>query len=118
MSRGLHVATTYKVEWSELTSFRLKSYEFRLLLNELGVGVSSLCSTDDDDYLDFEVKKEDWVKAITQLNSLQCVPEPKRVIIKDLLNQLGVTANEAAVLFSKYLGLAEPDDEWLHFSFF
>lgn len=118
MSRGLHVATVYKVTWSELTSFRLKSYEFRLLLNELGVGVSSLCSTDDDDYLDFEVKKEDWVKAITQLNSLQYVPEPKRVTIKDLLNQLGVTANETAVLFSKYLGLAEPDDEWLHFSFF
>jgi hypothetical protein len=118
MSRGLHVATTYKVEWSDLASFKLKSYEFRLLLNELSVGISSLCSTDDDDYLDFEVKKEDWVRAIVQLNSMQCVPEPQRVAIKDLLDRLGVSANEAAALFSKYLGLAEHDDEWLHFSFF
>lgn len=118
MSRKLHVATTYKVEWSDMSAFNYKSYEFRILLNELNVGVSSMCSTDDDDYLDFEVTKEDWEKAIKQLEYLNFVPEPRRVAIKEQLKDLGVTVKEAAKLFKQLFDIAEPNDTWLHFSFF
>lgn len=118
MSRKLHVATTYKVEWSDLSAFNHRPYEFRILLNELGVGVCSMSSSDYDDYLDFEVTKDDWKTAIHRLENLEFIQEPKRVAIKEQLKELDCTPEKAVELFKQLLDVAEPDEEWLHFSFF
>lgn len=110
MSRTLYVAKTYKVEWEGTYAFNRKDYEFRRLLNELGVAV---CGTaDDEDYLDFEVTKEDWQKAINIIN------KPVSQGIKDALDELGCTQEEALEVFKQCLDKAEPDDTWMHFSFF
>lgn len=111
MSRTLYVAKTYKVEWEGTYAFNHKDYEFRILLNELGVGVCSMA--DNEDYLDFEISKEDWQKAINIL-SKQTVSDG----IKDALDELDCTREEALEVFKKCLDKAEPDDTWMHFSFF
>ena len=110
MSRTLHVAKTYKVEWEGTYAFNRKDYEFRMLLNELGVVV---CGTaENEDYLDFEVTKEDWQKAINILSN----PLPKS--ISDSLAELDITQEEALEVFKQCLDKAESDDTWMHFSFF
>lgn len=118
MGRNLHVATTYNVEWSDTSAFSHRPYEFRLLLNELDIPVSSMSSADDDDYLDFEVRRDDWKSAIRRLESIAFMTEPRRVAIKDLLEQLGSTSTAAVNTFKRLLEIAEPEGEWLHFSFF
>ena len=103
MSRTLYVAKTYKVEWEGTYAFNLKDYEFRMLLNELGVEVCSIA--DNEDYLDFEVTKEDWQKAIDILS--------KPIVsdgIKDALDNLDCTQEEALEVFKQCLDKAEPDD--------
>lgn len=110
MSRSLHVAKTYKVEWEDTYTFNRKDYEFRMLLNEFGVGVCSMA--DNEDYLDFEVTKEDWQKAINILSN------PVSQGIKDALDELDYTREEALEVFKQCLDKAEPNDIWMHFSFF
>lgn len=110
MSRTLYVAKIYKVEWEGTYAFNRKDYEFRMLLNELGVGVCSMA--DNEDYLDFEVTKEDWQKAVSILSK----PVPQG--IKDALAELDCTQEEALEVFKQCLEKAEPDDTWMHFSFF
>lgn len=111
MSRTLHVAKTYKVEWEDTCAFIRKNYEFRRLLNELGVGVCGMM--DNEDYLDFEVTKEDWQKAISIL-SKPTVSDG----IKDALTELDCTQEWALNVFKQCLNKAELDDTWMHFSFF
>lgn len=118
MSRKLHVATTYKVEWSDTSAFSHRPYELRLLLNELDIPVSSMSSADDDDYLDFEVRRDDWKSAIRRLEGIAFMDEPQRVAVKDLLKELGCTSTVAVNTFKLLLNIAEPEGEWLHFSFF
>ena len=110
MANKLHVAKTYKVEWGETESFPHGSYEFRRLLNELNVPVSSMA----DDYLDFEVLKTDWRKAINTLGAVNNMTE----LMVDILKEYRMSKPELVKLFKQYLKEAEPDDEWLHFSFF
>lgn len=105
MSRTLYVAKTYKVEWDGTYAFNHKDDEFRILLTELGV---EICGT-----ADFEVSKEDWQKAINIL-SKQTVSDG----IKDALDELDCTQEEALEVFKKCLDKAEPDNTWMHFSFF
>ena len=112
MSRALHVAKTYKVEWESTEAFNRQSYEFRRLLNELGVGVSSM-SAEDDDYLDFEVTKEDWQHAINTLSRPTLTQG-----VKAMLTILGYTQEQAVEIFKRCLDTAEPEEEWMHFSFF
>lgn len=111
MSRTLHVAKTYKVEWDGLGAFNRQDYEFRILLNELGVAVASVF--DEENYLDFEVRKEDWKHAIAMLER----PTLQRGV-KSALSVLGCTKDEALSVFKACLEKAESEDEWMHFSFF
>lgn len=115
----LHVATTYKVKWSTTDAFPHKSYEFRRLLNELGVGVASTS----DDYLDFEVLRKQWETAIILLESVKADVDANLITKKteavlDILNQLKCSPGQALNVFKAFLAQAEPDDEYLHFSFF
>lgn len=111
MSRTLYVAKTYKVEWEGTYAFNRKDYEFHILLDELGVEVCSMA--DNEGYLDFEVTKDDWQKAINILSRPTVSDD-----IKDALDELDCTQEEALIVFKQCLDKAEPDDTWMHFSFF
>lgn len=116
---ALHVAKRWKVEWADVTAFDHKPYEFRKLLYELGICAVGL---NDESYSDFEVLKTDWEKAVYRLESVQVnhqyCPTKKSECVIDILKECNCTINDAMDLFKKYLEVAEPDDEWMHFSFF
>lgn len=115
----LHVATTYKIKWSNIEAFNHKAYEFRLLLNELGVGVAQL----GDDYLDFEVTKKDWSEGIIRLISVRDnvaggLITQKCQAVLDILHELECSLDDVINLFYEYLDAADINDKWMHFSFF
>lgn len=119
MGNSLHVAKTYIIEWSDTEAFNHKPYEFRRLLNELNIGVSEY----DDQYLDFEVLKDDWSNAIVRLQNVKDnidsgVITEKCNAVSAILKELDCDINKCIRLFAKYLEVADPNDEWMHFSFF
>lgn len=119
----LHVAKTYKVEWHDTDAFNHRPYELRILLNELNIPVSSMSSSDDDDFLDFEVLREDWVKAIIRLESTKANVDSGLITEKcdailAVLQELNCSLDKVIEIFKSCLEVAEPNDDWMHFSFF
>lgn len=119
----LHVAKTYKAEWHNTDAFNHRPYELRILLNELNIPVSSMSSSDDDDFLDFEVLRKDWVKAIVRLESTKANVDSGLITEKcdailAVLQELNCSLDKVIEIFKSCLEVAEPNDDWMHFSFF
>lgn len=110
MSRTLHIAKTYKVEWEGTLLFNRREYEFSNLLAALDIFPNYMFN---DDYLDFEITKEDWKKAIATLSEPNVYPS-----VQHALDELECTREEVLEVFKQCLDKAEPDDTWMHFSFF
>ena len=110
MGSKLHVARTYKVEYSDTTAFNNKNEELHDLLDALGVEYSG--SAYDED---FEVSRLEWRKGISMLEKPD---DEKKKEIDELLQKLGYDRNEVIRLFKQFDEESEPESFYLQFSFF
>lgn len=117
MGHRLHVAKTYKVEYSFSKGFNYKVTEFKNLLDELDVTY-----TGDEYDNDFEVTVDDWKKVIDILKHPEKVDFDRDGIdieeVKKCLKMCGETWDDALRLFEQILEEGDSEDGYLHFCFF
>ena len=112
MGLRLYVAKKYEVEYGDTCGFNWKVGELHNLLDVLNVYYTGE-EWDDD----FDVAKSDLRKGIEKLKNLNSLPETEREDIEDTLNEMEYTAEEVIKLFEGYLAEADPNRDYLHFSF-
>ena len=113
MGYRLHVAKVYKVEYAIGDAFNYKSEEFHNLLSACGVEY-----TGDEYDSDFEVTKDEWRKAIEMLKHLYDLEDNKREEIKGAIDDLASTTDEVVHMMEYYFEHSDPDNDYLHLSFF
>ena len=113
MSKTLHVAKKYNIQWGNHSGFNWKIYEFHGLLTALGAEYSGEPFDDD-----FDVSEDDLVKAASDLEHYDTLDEDARIRIDNALKELGCSLNQAATLLWKYIDEGDCDDGYYHFSFF
>jgi hypothetical protein len=113
MSYRLHVAKKYEVEYALGDAFNYKGEEFKGLLSACGAEYTG--ETWDSD---FEVTKNDWEKIIDKLKHLYDLPEDEREEIKGAVDDLACSTDEVIHMLEYYLENADPENDYLHLSFF
>lgn len=115
MGHRLHVAKTYKVEYSFSKGFNYKVEEFKSFLDELDVSY-----TGDVYDNDFEVTVDDWKKVIDIMKHPEKVNPDDIDIdeVKQRLKMCGETWDDALRLFEQILEEGDSEDGYLHFCFF
>ena len=113
MGNRLHVAKHYRVEYAPTEAFNWQIEEFHNLLSALDVDYTG--DTYDED---FEVDREHWQKGLEKLKNLENQSQDEREYINDALEELGYKRKEVIDLFKAYLEASDPDDFYMHFSFF
>lgn len=114
MGNRLHVAKKYVVEYDSYARFNWQASELHDFLNAMDIEV---CGGDGTTYpLDFEISKDDWRKGITRLKSYSDDTMPDDV--SEALKALELTKEEMVEVMAAYLNAADPNHEFLEFSFF
>ena len=113
MGNRLHVAKKYQVEYAPIEAFNWKIEEFHCLLDALDVDYTG--DTYDED---FEVDKENWQSGLEKLKHLESLSQDEQDTINHALEDLRYKRKEVIDLFKAYLEAAEPNDYYMHFSFF
>ena len=114
MGYRLHVAKTYKVEYASGDAFNYKVEEFHDLLSACGIDFTGEMHDPD-----FEVSKEDWLKMIEKLKNLGSLKDAReKEDIQKCIEELESTADETAEMLEYYLENSDPDNGYLHLSFF
>lgn len=108
MMKELWVAEGYDVRYSSYRGFSGDIYAFTDLMSALGIDVDP--EEGNDIYLDFEVLKDDWRRAMGELHH-----EPTSEDIVSALQAMDMSKEQAEEAMARYLESAEPNDEWLHF---
>ena len=111
MGHRLHVAKKYDVQYATTPEeFNYEVEEFHNLLRALSVDYSGeWCDSE------FEVSKEELKQGMQHLKDYKVFYPP---YLKSCLQDLNVTADEAYDILQKYIDASDPDNEWMHFSFF
>ena len=99
MSKRLHVAKKYEIQYAEISCFNWQISEFH-------------------DFLDFEVSKTDWLKGIDTLRNYKKLDEDAREDIDEALTALDYKREEIIEIMEKYLEQSDPNYAWLEFCFF
>ena len=113
---SLHVAKKYSVEYGKTEGFYGKAGAFYELIDALG-GEPNSCDRGGvyDDY--FECSTEDYEDAIQNL--MVYISDPTLLtesdLIKDALDEAGMTAEEALGLMRRYQQEADTRDGFIHF---
>lgn len=114
MGYRLHVAKTYKVEYALGDAFNYKVEEFHRLL--LACGIDFTGEMHDSD---FEVDKEEWKKMIEKLKNLDSLKDAReKGYIQRCIEELESTADETVRMLEYYFRHSDPDNDYLHLSFF
>ena len=113
MGNRLHVAKTYKVEYSQFCCFNWKIEEFHDLLN-----ICDCYFTGDKWDEEFDVSKEDIQKLLAILENPRDFDNIDGKRLSKCLISLECTAKEAHYCIKSLLETAEPNDDYVHFSFF
>ena len=113
MSKRLHVAKKYDVQYAEISCFNWQISEFHDFLDALDVYYTG--ETWDDD---FEVSKTDWLKGINTLRNYKKLDEDAREDIDEALTALDYKREEIIEIMEKYLEQSDPNYDWLEFCFF
>lgn len=132
MGKRLYVAKRYILEYADHSDFNWKIEEFHNVLDTLGV---SQCNIEPDEVngisysCEFEVDKQEMVEALNQLQAfLDGAPLPESIDEDDLHDNMralfddGMDLNAHVKYFidsmSKFIEQADPDCDYLRFSFF
>jgi hypothetical protein len=67
---------------------------------------------------EFEVTKEDWLKVIDKLKNLNNLEEDERDEIRGSVDDLASTTDEVVSMMEYYLENGDPNNDYLHLSFF
>lgn len=111
MGNRLHVAKKYVVEYESYARFNWQANEFHDFLNAMDIEV---CGGDGTTYpLNFEISKDDWRKEITRLKE-----EPMTDEVNETLKALDMEKDEMIEIMENYLKVADPNLDYLEFSFF
>ena len=113
MSKRLHVAKKYEIQYAEISCFNWQISEFHDFLDALDVYYTG--ETWDDD---FEVSKTDWLKGIDTLRNYKKLVEDAREDIDEALTALDYKREEIIEIMEKYLEQSDPNYDWLEFCFF
>ena len=114
MGYRLHVAKVYKVEYALGDAFSHKSEEFHNLLSACGVDY-----TGDDCDSDFEVGKDEWRKLIDRLRSFDNMDNPdEKYEIEVCIRDLESSTTEVVSMLEYYLENCDPNNDYLHLSYF
>lgn len=114
MGYRLHVAREYKVEYALGDAFNYKVEEFHDLLSACRAEY-----TGDAYDSDFEVSKDDWIRMIEKLKNLGSNNDAReKADIQRCIAYLGSTAEEVIRMLEYYLENSDPENDYLHLSFF
>ncbi len=113
MGYRLHVARVYKVEYALGDAFNYKCSEFHNLLSACGTEY-----TGEEFDAEFEVNKDEWKKAIDKVKHLYGLPEEEREEILGAINDLGSTTDEVVQMMEYFLEKSDPNNDYLHLSYF
>lgn len=115
MGKYLHVAKTYKVVWGDEMHFNWAQDEFETLMAALDVYVMGDVYNNE-----FAIPKDEFKVAIENLRNFPNVDDGwcDVEVIKEILDKLGYTAKEMADTLERYLNEAEPNADYLHFTFY
>ncbi len=113
MGYRLHVARVYKVEYALGDAFNYKCSEFHNLLSACGTEY-----TGEEYDAEFEVNKDEWKKAIDKVKHLYDLPVDEREEIQGAISDLGSTTDEVVQMMEYYLEKSDPNNDYLHLSYF
>lgn len=113
MGNRLHVAKRYIVEYDSYARFNWQANESHDFLNAIGIEICGSDRTTDPCPWDFEISKEDWKEGIARLKE-----EPMTDEVKETLKALRIDKDEMAEIGECYLKVADPNHDYLEFSFF
>ena len=114
MGYRLHVAREYKVEYAPGDAFNYKVEEFHDFLSACGAEYTGEIFD-----ADFEVSKEDWIRMIEKLKNLDSINDAReKADIRKCIADLESTAEEVIRMLEYYLENSDPENDFLHLSFF
>jgi hypothetical protein len=113
MGYRLHCATKYEAKYSTGDAFNYKCEEFHNLLMVCGADYTGE-SWDSE----FEVTREEWVKAIDKLKALNTLDENERNEIMEAVNEMEYEVNDIISSMEYFLEQADPNNDYLHLCYF
>lgn len=113
MGYRLHVAKKYDVEYACGNAFNYKCEEFHDLLSSCGAAY-----TGESYEAEFEVTREDWKMVIDKLKNISNLEEDEREEIKGSIDDLDCTTEEVIEMLEYYLEKSDPNNDYLHLSYF
>ena len=114
MGYRLHVAREYRVEYALGDAFNYKVEEFHDLLSACGAEYTGEIFD-----ADFEVSKEEWIRMIEKLKNLGSINDAReKADIQRCIDYLESTADEVIRMLEYYLENSDPENDFLHLSFF
>ena len=112
MGLRLSVAKKYEVEYGETAAFNWKVSELHYLLDALDVYY-----TGEEYDQTFEVNKDEFQKGIDKLKNFDTLSNEEKESIAYCLSELEYTVDEALQVFEWFIKEADPNRDYLHFSF-
>lgn len=106
MGMRLHVATKYRVEYSDIEFFNWKQLEFAELLKAVGI-----CVDPSEDSSRFDFDKEDMEMLIREIRTSNDIKVLKAV------EAMGESREKLADNLQQLLDAAEPYDNYIHLRF-
>ena len=114
MGYRLHVAREYRVEYALGDAFNYKVEEFHNLLSACGAEYTGEIYD-----ADFEVSKEDWTMMIEKLKNLGSSTDVReKADIRKCIEELESTEEEVIKMLGYYFQHSDPDNDYMHLSFF
>ncbi len=113
MGNRLHIARKHIVEYDSMGYFNWQTSEFHNFLTCLNIEVCGSDRCSDPEPWDFEISKDDWIEGIRKLKE-----EPTDDELKDAIQALDYSQTEMVEIMEKYLDAADPNNDYLYFSFF
>lgn len=106
MGMRLHVATKYRVEYSDFEAFNWKQSEFANLLDAVGIQYIS-----DYEWTTFEFFREDMERLI------EAVRTSGGAMVANAINDFEMPREEIALSLKQLLEVADKNDEIIHLKF-
>lgn len=113
MGCRLHVAKKYDVQYASIDYFNYLIEEFHYILDALEIDY-----TGDVYEHDFEVSKEQWRTGMGKLATLNAQELEAKREIEESLKRVELTPERMLEIMEEYLNAADPNNNYLNFSFF
>lgn len=113
MGCRLHVAKKYDVQYASIEYFNWLVEEFHYILDALEIDYNG----EPYDH-DFEVSKDQWRIGMGKLATLDSQEDDVKREIEESLKKVELTPQRMLEIMDEYLQAADPNNNYLNFSFF